>query len=55
MKIKLPMLSLLFLLMISAINANKSDLIKSIEKKEESYIVIAKKIWGWAEVGYQEY
>ena len=37
MKIKLPILSLFFLLMISAINANKSDVIKSIEKKEESY------------------
>ena len=32
MKIKLPILSLFFLLMISAINANKSDVIKSIEK-----------------------
>ena len=57
MKIKPSLFSLLFFIMFSVINAkiNKSDLIKSIEKKEEAYIEIAKTIWQLAEVGYQEY
>ena len=33
----------------------KSDVVKSIVKQAETYEKIAKQIWTWAEVGYQEY
>ncbi len=35
--------------------AKKNNVIKSIEEKEQSYQNIARQIWSWAEVGYQEY
>jgi aminobenzoyl-glutamate utilization protein B len=33
---------------------DRASLIQSIEAKRESYATVAKQIWGFAEVGYQE-
>jgi aminobenzoyl-glutamate utilization protein B len=33
---------------------DRASLIQSIEAKRESYAIVAKQIWGFAEVGYQE-
>lgn len=35
--------------------AKRQDVVRSLEKEAKNYEVIAKQIWSWAEVGYQEY
>jgi aminobenzoyl-glutamate utilization protein B len=53
------MKSVAFLLMcLVSVNLNaqktKTEILKSLDSKAEQYSAIAKKIWGFAEVGYQE-
>ena len=53
MKIGLT-LFILFGISFCLAQKTKSDVLKSLEKKSEQYSSIANKIWGYAEVGYQE-
>ena len=44
------------LIILVGLNAqsNKKDVQKAIDKRAKKYETIAKSIWSWAEVGYQE-
>lgn len=50
------LLSLLFLVATFSLFSQKTkpEILKSLDGKTEQYSAIAKKIWGYAEVGYQE-
>ena len=60
-KVRLTFLALLHLVVFSTFAQDKKtvaeqkEVIETLDKKKEHYAEISKKIWGLAEVGYQEY
>jgi aminobenzoyl-glutamate utilization protein B len=54
MKTQLTFLILLISGAVAIAQKTKQDIIKSIDSKYDQYSTIAKSIWGFAEVGYQE-
>lgn len=51
---KYVLMSFLFLALSLSAQKTKPEILKSLDSKADQYSAIAKKIWGFAEVGYQE-